>query len=579
MYSEDKVFNYDKRPLKKMDSYQGHAWKGYESIVKTVQSGIDKNKVLIIDMYHGTDEDELIENLIHPLKPDCIYCCEQAKIPEDQLYPYIKRNVTDDRVFGSLSTHTMEDFYDSVKVAAMRKEIDRSNGFRIVYGVGAAYVYPQGEIIYCDLTRWEIQLRYRAGLDNWGVKNYGDDILRKVKRGYFLEWRVQDRHKMDIFDKIKYYIDTNREKDPSMIDQTLLEAALDQFVSQPFRLIPYFDEGIWGGRWMEAVCQLERKDNNYAWCFDGVPEENSIGIAVGDIEVEMPAMNLVKRKPRKLLGEKVFSRFGAEFPIRFDFLDTMGGGNLSLQVHPNTEYIQQHFGMHYTQDESYYVLDAGDDAAVYLGVKEGISENELVPALKRAETGEALFDDTKYINCFPIKKHDHIMIPAGTIHCSGKNAMILEISATPYIFTMKLWDWGRVGLDGKPRPINVDRGAVNICYDRTTDWCKANLLSPTKKIQEEEGLVVERTGLHELEFVETIRYWTDKKVKIDCSQSVNMLNLVEGKAALVTGDFEPMVIHYAETFILPANVKEYCIEPYGNGKNEKIGIIRASVKV
>ena len=67
-------------------------------------------------------------------------------------------------------------------------------------------------------------------------------------------------------------------------------------------------------------------------------------------------------QPRALLGDKVHARFGDEFPIRFDFLDTMGGGNLSFQVHPLTEYIQQHFGMHYTQDESYYLLDAGPDA-------------------------------------------------------------------------------------------------------------------------------------------------------------------------------------------------------------------------
>ena len=78
----------------------------------------------------------------------------------------------------------------------------------------------------------------------------------------------------------------------------------------------------------------------------------------------MAAIDLVLYQPRALLGEKVHARFGAEFPIRFDFLDTMNGANLSLQVHPLTEYIQETFGMHYTQDESYYILDAGEGARV-----------------------------------------------------------------------------------------------------------------------------------------------------------------------------------------------------------------------
>ena len=78
--------------------------------------------------------------------------------------------------------------------------------------------------------------------------------------------------------------------------------------------------------------------------------------------MELPSINVVFHQPRELLGERVHARFGAEFPIRFDFLDTMDGGNLSFQVHPLTDYIQQHFGMPYTQDESYYMLDAGEDA-------------------------------------------------------------------------------------------------------------------------------------------------------------------------------------------------------------------------
>ena len=136
--------------------------------------------------------------------------------------------------------------------------------------------------------------------------------------------------------------------------------------------------------------------------------------------------------------------------------------------------------MHYTQDESYYILDADEGACVYLGVKDGVTADQLIPALEKAQEGDELFDAEKYINKIPIKKHDHVLIPAGTIHCSGSDAMVLEISATPYIFTMKLWDWGRVGLDGKPRPVNIERGSHSIQYDRTTKWVKDNLISDIK---------------------------------------------------------------------------------------------------
>ena len=90
--------------------------------------------------------------------------------------------------------------------------------------------------------------------------------------------------------------------------------------------------------------------------------------------------------------------------------------------------------------------------------------------LRKAEKGEIAFPAEEYVNKIPVKKHDHVLIPAGTIHCSGKNTMVLEISATSYIFTFKLWDWGRVGLDGIPRPVHIEHGLKNIQWERTTPW-------------------------------------------------------------------------------------------------------------
>src|SRR5207245_10619893 len=136
------------------------------------------------------------------------------------------------------------------------------------------------------------------------------------------------------------------------------------------------------------------------------------------------------------------------------------------------------------QDESYYILDAGDDACVYLGLKENISPKEMIRDLNRAQDEGVFFDAEKYVEKWPVKKHDHLLIPAGTVHCSGANSMVLEISATPYIFTFKLWDWGRPGLDGRPRPIHLAHGTANIQWDGATEWVRKNLLNRIEKVGE-----------------------------------------------------------------------------------------------
>lgn len=567
--------NYDRYPEIRIDGFEAYGHK--EDIQAQLMPYKHKESFcMTVECYPGVD-DEVLEMIKEAYDPEVIIRSEDIFYDGETLTQMMQPHLTEDRVRGVMYYGKMEDFVDQDKLETIKKGLNNDQRV-LIYGVGASLISRGDLYIYCDLARWEIQLRYRQGMPNFKQHNNDEDSLKKIKRGFFIEWRIADKQKIKMFDEIDYLIDSNTKGHPKMITGEALREGLKQVVKRPFRLVPYFDPGVWGGQWMKEHCGLDPKEKNYAWSFDGVPEENSLYLKYNDTRIEIPAMDLVLYQPKELLGMKNYCRFGAEFPIRFDFLDTMDGQNLSLQVHPLTEYIKSHFGMTYTQDESYYILDCKEDGGVYLGLKEGINSEEMINDLKKAQRGEGSFKADQYVNFFKAKKHDHYLIPAGTVHCSSSNCMVLEVSATPYIFTFKLWDWDRLGLDGLPRPIHIEDGAKNIQWNRTTSWVKDNLVNQFETIHDGKDYLEEKTGLHELEFIETRRFKTKEKVHHDCSDGVNMLNLIEGSEAIVESpdhSFEPFVVHYAETFILPSAVKHYTIKPL---HDEEIMYIKAFVR-
>lgn len=564
----------------------GNLFSGWDSIIEELGAKVIKHGnnryILIVECFQGVYHNELLTNL-SCLNPDLLIQSKDAFYPEEKIREMTFPDVTDDAIFGYMTRLTYNEFLDPEKVAALQAKIKNANGLVIVYGHAAALIYENPDcIVYADMARWEIQLRQRKHeVNNIGINNSDEAPGIQYKRGFFVDWRVCDKLKQQLFEKADYWLDTNKAENPKMITaQTLLEG-LDKIIKSPFRTVPYFDPGPWGGQWMKDVCGLDKTKTNFAWAFDGVPEENSLLFEIDNEIFEIPCINLVFYKSKELLGEPVESRFGKEFPIRFDFLDTIEGGNLSLQVHPTTQYIRDTFGMNYTQDESYYMLDVKDDATVFLGLKTGIDPAEMTADLQKAQDTGVTFEAEKYVNVFPAKKHDHFLIPNGTIHCSGMNAMVLEISATPYIFTFKLYDWGRLGLDGEPRAINIEHGSKVINWERDTQYCINQLVNKVEHIAEGNGWREERTGLHKNEFIETRRHWFTNKVLHQTSDSVNVLNLVEGTEAIVespSGAFEPFIVHYAETFIVPAAVGEYTIRPYGDSEGKECATIKAFVR-
>ena len=568
--------NYDKYPATRTEGALFHGW-------DAIREALDRERrgPLAVDWYAGVHEAEITEGLLPGFSR--IIRMRDLMKPEAEIRRMTDPFMTDDVLFGYVTNLRMPDFFDAEKLAAVRTELETAGEDVLILGAGAALVAPEHAVLaYADMARWEIQQRFRrhevCGL---GVDNREDPVSIQYKRGMFIDWRVLDYYKDTLFARVDWWIDTNAAGDPKMISRETFFRGIDKTARKPFRVVPFFDPAPWGGQWMKDVCDLDREVPNFGWCFDCVPEENSLLLEVEGVRFELPSNDLILLRAREVLGAPVEARFGKDFPIRFDFLDTMGGGNLSLQVHPTTQFIREQFGMPYTQDESYYLLDAQPDAVVYLGLKKGVDRVQMIEDLRAAQRGELVFDAEKYVNKIPAKKHDHYLIPGGTIHCSGAGSMVLEISSTPNIFTFKLWDWGRLGLDGKPRPINVERGSRVIQWERDTDYVKAHLANHFSDVAEGEGWKEIKTGLHPNEFIETRRTSFSVPVTFRTENSVHVLNLVEGEEAVVEspdGRFEPFVVHYAETFIIPASVEEYTVRPCGLSEGKTCMTIRASVR-
>ena len=560
---------YDKEPVVRIADEASVCGEGWAAVLDGMRARLPQpgRAVVAVELYPGVDARAVANRLREGFPDATIRLTEEAFLSSAELRATFASTLTDDPVFNVMHPWTIESYFDPGRLRTMRTDIAGSEELVFVVGAGSGFVTGKDAdlVLSGNVARWELQQRQRAHrIGNLGFGNADASPGELYKIAFFLDWRVGDACRHTIYRRADFFLDLNDAATPRVLPGEVLRAAVRSTVEQPFRVVPFFDPGPWGGQWMRTRFALPEGPANYAWGFDCVPEENSVLLGFGERRFELPAIVLVHEEPERLLGETVLRRFGAEFPIRFDLLDTIEGGNLSLQVHPSTAYIREHFGMAYTQDESYYMLHSEPGSAMYLGLRNEVDPQAMAAALSAAQRGDTPFDADRFAAIWPTRTHDHFSIPAGTVHCSGTGNVVLEISATPYIFTFKLWDWGRTGLDGRPRPIHLEHGLRNIRWERTAAWVERELVGQTTPVASGEGWQEERTGLHSTEFLETRRHWFTGPVPHETAGNLQVLNLVEGEAAVIaspTGAFPELHLHYAETVILPACLGAYTISP------------------
>jgi mannose-6-phosphate isomerase class I len=446
----------------------------------------------------------------------------------------------------------------------------------ILYGTGAALAEWNAPVIYMEVPKNEIQYRMRAG----SITNLGcEEALgasEMYKRFYFVDWILLNEHKKNILHKISIVADTQWGGSLNWIFSESLKEGLSQISRNTFRVRPWFEPGAWGGQWLkDHLSGINKEEINYAWSFEMIVPENGLVFESSGYLLEVAFDFLMFTNNEAVLGKHA-AIFGDEFPIRFDFLDTWEGGNLSIQCHPSLSYIRKEFGENITQDETYYILDSKDDAKVYLGFQDDISPQTFREELEASKENNQEIEMDRYVQSYKAQKHELYLIPNGTIHSAGANNLVLEISATPYIFTFKMYDWLRMDLNGEPRAINIEHAFNNLRFERKGKRVDEELISKQTVLQEGTDFKLVHLPTHKEHFYDVHRLEFNSEITVETDDACHVLMLVEGTSVLVkTAEGTTQKYNYTETFVIPAAARNYTLINQGKSVAK---VIKAFIK-
>lgn len=538
---------------------KGRLFAGYAALAQhLLNSGI---RLWTIDGMSGVDWEAFPANMQEALAEDQVAFINAADARLDNqavrtlLAPSLDNG---DVVFGKLYQGSLLDFFDPDRLKNVRtrvlEEIQQSR-LVVCFGQGSTLLGLDGGKVWAELPKVNITNMAAAGHDSFLL---GTPAYPAVKSMYWVDWPVMERHKAALLPELTLYLDMTDAQEPTFVEGTALRASLSALSRGPFRVKPVFYPGAWGGQWMKHYMRLDPGKPNYAWSYELITPENGVVFRDGEIMLEVPFEMLIAQETINVQGPEVAERFGTSFPIRFNYDDTFAGGNLSCQVHPRTGYMRNEFGLSYTQDETYYVLVAGEKGLSYLGLKEGINPDAFRRTAERARDEGIPFDTEEFVNAWPTRVHDLFLIPAGTVHNSGANNVVLEISSTPYLYTFKIYDYLRRDLNGELRPIHIERAWDNIDFSRQTRWVRHNLIPSPSIIEQGEGWTEYLIGEHPLMFISIHRAEFSDHFESDTrKERFHVLNLVEGEQVLIESEHGTHPLHYAETIIIPAATGPY----------------------
>jgi hypothetical protein len=471
---------------------------------------------------------------------------------------------------------------DSAKAKAFREAIPAMKvpgKIVAVYGYGS--LMQEFRSLYdvkCwfDLTPMNSMLRIRAGqYANLGKKHTGI-INRTIRRCYYCDFEnaVQLRKELFRTGGLDWYFLDNDPANLQMMPFSTFADVCAQLVKYPFRAKPCYLEGVWGGTYMKKLRNLPEKTRNAAWVFDFIPMEVSVVVEAGDEKLDINYCSFVHKEGVNLMGETCVNKYKGYFPIRFNWDDSYHStGNMSIQCHSGGKFNVENYNEFGRQDESYYVVITGHEAKTFIGFRDDADIPAFFKEIEAADTQHDPCDYMKYVSYEESVPGLQVMLPAGTIHSSGRNQVILEIgSLTIGSYTYKMYDYLRLDFDGKQRPIHTRLGEMNVNQERRTsvihDPSSPDYIVQKPRLDKKgEGWEEYILGENPQMYISLRRLEFEKQCEQDtCGEKFHVLTLVDGERIRIRSAEHPQRcfdLDFMEIACVPASMGKYVIENLG----------------
>ena len=312
---------------------------------------------------------------------------------------------------------------------------------------------------------------------------------------------------------------------------------------KPFRFTPIFKPLIWGGGKIGAFKDVELASANVgeSWELSGVRGDESV-VAEGPY-AGRTLPELIGELRGELVGGQVYERFGTEFPLLVKFIDAHD--DLSIQVHPNDALARMRHGKH-GKTEMWYVVDADRGAHLKSGFSQKITPEEYERRVADNTLTDVLCD-------YPVQAGDLFFLPAGRVHAICAGTFVAEIQQTSDV-TYRIYDYGRVGKDGKPRELHTELAREAIDYTVLPDY-RSHYAAAQNRETELVACPYFTTSLYDL--TQTV----DKDLA--ALDSFLIVMCLAGRGVLTNDEGGETPICQGETLLVPASARRIRFVPDG----------------